>query len=117
MLAQLAPTLADRLLYTFNGLCPSALPPAVRQIADRRGHHVLVSVGDYGGGERARFDGRLRAFVARRGAAAVDVLPGRGGRRRGTLKSTFLARGEVQAPSTGYVRLVEMLVMNLCDFL
>ena len=69
----LAPTLADRLLYTFNGLCPSALPPAVRQIADRRGHHVLVSVGDYGGGERARFDDRLGAFVAKRGAAAVDV--------------------------------------------
>ena len=69
----LAPILADWTLFTLNSLWPTALPPAVRELTSRHDHHLLVTVGDYGGGESARFDERLDAFIKKVGAGRVGV--------------------------------------------
>jgi len=57
-----ATVIADKLLFTFNSLCPCALPPTVRKLTNEYDHHLLVNVGEFGGGESGRFMSRLKEF-------------------------------------------------------
>ena len=42
-------------LFWLNSLCPGTLPVAVRQLTRSHAHHLLVAVGEYGGGEQERY--------------------------------------------------------------
>ena len=64
--------LADKALFFLNSLCPKPLPPAVEALTHAHAHHLLVTVGDFGGGERARFHERLATLRAN-SASAVSV--------------------------------------------
>ena len=59
----MAGILADKALFHLNPLCPNALPSPVRSLTDKHDHHLLVTVGEYGGGEEARFRQRLATFA------------------------------------------------------
>lgn len=50
----LAAVLPDHLLFSINGLLPPALPPPLRALSRGHGHHVLMSVGEFGTGEHGR---------------------------------------------------------------
>jgi len=59
-----APVLADKALFLFNPLLPSALPAPLAELTRAWDHHLLISVCEYGGGESARFYERLERFAA-----------------------------------------------------
>lgn len=61
----MAGIIADKALYHLNSLCPNALPSPVRALTEKHDHHLLVTVGEYGGGEATRFRERLAAFEAK----------------------------------------------------
>ncbi|KAL1507651.1 hypothetical protein AB1Y20_007268 [Prymnesium parvum] len=59
-----APVIADKALFFFNRLFPCALPAPIQKMAAEYEHHLLVEVGDFGGGEADRFMARLKEFEA-----------------------------------------------------
>ena len=63
LVAEVAGTLPDRVLFALNCLLPPVLPPAVAALAARKDHHLLITAGDFGGGELARFEERLACFL------------------------------------------------------
>ena len=68
----LSGVLADKMLYWCNHLVPGTLPPEVRKLASEYEHHLLINVGEYGGGELSRFEGRFHGFLqAHPGACAM----------------------------------------------
>ena len=70
-----ATVIADKALFWLNPLCPNALPAGVREQTGAYDHHMLVSVGDFGGGEEERFRERLRTFSAEQPVAVHDCTP------------------------------------------
>lgn len=67
--------IADKALWWLNPLCPAALPAPVRELTTSYGHHILVTVGEFGHGEDQRFRERLAKFAADRPAGDVAVHP------------------------------------------
>ena len=64
-----APVLCDNFLYFVSKrILPAPLPHEIMSIGARHDHHILVDVGDWGGGELAAVKARL--------AKHVDTLPG-----------------------------------------
>ena len=59
-----ADTICDRVLYWANGAMPAVLPEALMQLGRELDHHVVVEVGDFGGGEMARLCRRFEAHAA-----------------------------------------------------
>jgi len=60
----------DTLLCAFNGLLPPPLPEGVRDACAAYDHHLLIDLGEYGGGEASALRQRLDDFAA---AAAETV--------------------------------------------
>lgn len=70
-----ANVIADKVLFAFNRLCPCTLPAAVQTLASAYNHHVLVEVGEFGGGESGRFMARLSAFESLNSIAVHTCTP------------------------------------------
>ena len=59
-----ARTLPDLFLHYANGVLPPILPAPIAEMSRAHDHHLLITVGEFGGGEMARVEERLAAFVA-----------------------------------------------------
>mmetsp|Transcript_10444 Transcript_10444/g.22639 ORF Transcript_10444/g.22639 Transcript_10444/m.22639 type:complete len:391 (-) Transcript_10444:399-1571(-) len=62
-----AGVIPDKVLFLVNGLFPNPLPPSMAKMTQDYNHHMLISVGEYGGGELERFMARLDKFAAASG--------------------------------------------------
>ena len=51
-----ADTLVDYSLHLVNNAFPAPLPAAVQRQCEEYDHHLVVSYGEFGGGERQRFE-------------------------------------------------------------
>ena len=72
---QLCSVLPDHVLFAVNGLLPSVLPPCVQELTGQKGHHLLITGGDFGGGELAHFEERLTKFLAEDTRKGTDKGP------------------------------------------
>ena len=72
---QLCSVLPDHVLFAVNGLLPSVLPTCVQELTGQKGHHLLITAGDFGGGELAHFEERLTKFLAEDTRKGTDKGP------------------------------------------
>jgi D-lactate dehydrogenase len=59
-----APVAADKALFLVNPLLPSTLPARIKELTAAHDHHLLIDVGDFGGGESSRFFEKLERWRA-----------------------------------------------------
>mmetsp|Transcript_23668 Transcript_23668/g.35982 ORF Transcript_23668/g.35982 Transcript_23668/m.35982 type:complete len:710 (+) Transcript_23668:68-2197(+) len=59
-----AELICDKLLHTFNVMCPAILPKKFMKVGKSMDHHVAMTVGEFGEGEKARLLLRMKKFVA-----------------------------------------------------
>jgi D-lactate dehydrogenase (quinone) len=59
-----ARTVPDLCLHYANSLLPPILPAPIAEMSRAHDHHLLITVGEFGGGEMERAEARLEAFVA-----------------------------------------------------
>ena len=51
-----------QVLFALNPVLPNPLPQRVQELTAEHGHHLLVTVGDFGAEEIQRFHDRLEEF-------------------------------------------------------
>ena len=56
-------TLPDFFLHMVNDLLPSVLPSAISKMTQQYDHHLIINVGEFGGGELKRVKNRLNSFL------------------------------------------------------
>lgn len=65
--------LPDKVLYYFNGILPPTLPKEIEDLGRRYDHHLLVTIGEYGSGNMARTEERLKKFLTDHSSVQVHV--------------------------------------------
>ena len=69
-------SLPDKLLYSANSLLPPSLPGPVLAQGRELDHHLLVALGEFGGGNLRRTRERLQRFCAANGGVRVHECHG-----------------------------------------
>jgi len=55
--------ICDKLLHTFNSFTPALLPSKVMKLGKDMDHHIAMTVGEFGEGEKDRFLNRMEKFA------------------------------------------------------
>ena len=77
----------DRVLFFVNPLIPSSLPPPIMKMSHQLGHHVSMTIGEFGGGELDRLQKRMEDFLKTRGEETIQVYECKTSREKHSLSA------------------------------